>query len=351
MANTLVDFVKIYATNTGTSVFALGNAVPAFRGSEALIDGRTYAYSVRQGNNYEVGTGPYDATMGTLGRNVIYSSAGNAPINLGPNAVINFPALAVDISRPGPAGPAGPEGPQGPQGPEGPAGPVGPAGPPGPPGPTGPVPEAPEDGTTYGRKDGAWTPVTGGGGGGGDYVKIGEVLADGTSGVMEITGIDQTYQDLIIVLAGSTDHNGGCPWSFKLTPAAINSTSYDSQYVAGGSNLGFNPQAIGGDTTGTASIDLGYALGPESAVPAYLAPAEFTVYGYADPNTAKPYFGNRRGPQATGGGAGTIQGQVWLIGGVYNRGDPPNKNVFGVSASLQLGNFPVGCSIRLYGRK
>lgn len=119
MANTLVDLVKIYATNTGTSIFALGNAVPSFRGVEALIDGRTYAYSVRQGNNYEVGTGAYDATNGTLGRDVRNSSAGGAPIPLGPNAVINFPALAEDISRPGPAGPAGPEGPQGPQGPAG----------------------------------------------------------------------------------------------------------------------------------------------------------------------------------------------------------------------------------------
>lgn len=351
MANTLVDFVKIYATNTGTSVFALGNAVPAFRGSEALIDGRTYAYSVRQGNNYEVGTGPYDAAMGTLGRNVIYSSAGNAPINLGPNAVINFPALAVDISRPGPAGPAGPEGPQGPQGPEGPAGPVGPAGPPGPVGPAGPVPEAPEDGTTYGRKDGAWTPVTGGGGGGGDYVKIGELIADGTTSTIEINSIDATYQDLIIVLAGATDHNGGCPWYLKLTEAAYNGTVYDSQYVAGGSNSGFNPQALAGDTTGTASIDLGYALGPESASPPYWAPAEFTVYGYADVNTAKAYIGQRRGPHGTGGGANTLQGQVWHISGVYNRGVPGSSQVYAVAIGVTTGNLAAGSSIRLYGRK
>lgn len=350
MATTLVDLVKIYATNTGTGAFALGGAVPSFRGSEALIDGRTYGYSVRQGNNYEYGTGVYDAILGTLGRDVIGSSAGGSPINLGPNAVVNFPALAADISRPGPAGPAGPQGIQGPTGPAGPAGPPGPDGPPGPPGPTGPVPEAPEDGTTYGRKDGGWVPVTGGGGGG-DYAKIAEVLADGTSGIMEITSIDQTYSDLIVVVAGSTDHNGGCGWSFKLTQAAFNGTVYDSQYVAGGSNSGFNPQAIGGDTSGSASIDLGYALGPESSNPAYVSPAEFTVYQYADPNLAKVYYGNRRGPQATGGGAGTMQGQVWLVGGVFNRGDPGFNNVNAVSAALALGNFPVGCFIRLYGRK
>jgi hypothetical protein len=112
--NTLVDLVKIYATNTGTGPFALGPAYPAFRGVEALTDGAQYGYSVRQGANYEVGSGVWDAGAGTLTRTVEWSSAGNAPIALGPNAVINFPALAVDFQTPGPIGPAGPAGPVGP---------------------------------------------------------------------------------------------------------------------------------------------------------------------------------------------------------------------------------------------
>ena len=62
----------------------------------------------------------------------------------------------ADSTVPGPQGPAGATGAQGPQGNPGATGPTGPAG---------PVPEAPIDGQQYGRKDAAWTVVTGGGGG------------------------------------------------------------------------------------------------------------------------------------------------------------------------------------------
>lgn len=116
MARTLVDYVKVYATNTGTGPLQLGAAVPGFDGIGALTDTATYGYSIRQGSNWEVGQGVYSLADGTLTRVIEKSSNGGAAINLGPNAIINFPALAADISRPGPAGPPGPQGDQGPPG-------------------------------------------------------------------------------------------------------------------------------------------------------------------------------------------------------------------------------------------
>lgn len=132
--NTLVDLVKVYATNTGTGAFHLGAALPSFRGVEALVDGATYGYSIQQGAKYEYGTGVYSFSSGTMSRGVLGSSSGGAPISLGSNAIINFPALSMDFAVPGPGGPSGPPGDIGPTGPSGPPGPDGPPGPPGPPG-------------------------------------------------------------------------------------------------------------------------------------------------------------------------------------------------------------------------
>lgn len=79
----------------------------------------------------------------------------------------------------GPQGPQGERGIQGLpgiQGERGPIGPIGPAGPQGPQGPKGEdgIGEAPKDGLLYGRKNGAWSKVTGGGGGPVDAYTKGE---------------------------------------------------------------------------------------------------------------------------------------------------------------------------------
>ena len=58
-SSTLVDRVKIFVESSGTGPFQLGNALPSFRGSEALVDGLTYSYAVESGSDYEVGQGVY----------------------------------------------------------------------------------------------------------------------------------------------------------------------------------------------------------------------------------------------------------------------------------------------------
>lgn len=108
--STLVDLVKVFINTQGTGTLALGTALPAFRGVEALVDGATYDYSIQQGSNFEYGTGLFTAGDGTLTRGVQASSYGGAPIPLVANAVCTFTALATSLLRPGPEGPIGPRG-------------------------------------------------------------------------------------------------------------------------------------------------------------------------------------------------------------------------------------------------
>ena len=99
--STLVDRVKIRSLSSGTGPFQLGPAVPAYRGTEALIDGGTYSYSVEQGATYEVGTAVYLASSGVLVRSPQISSRGGAAVPFGANAEINFTALAGDLTAVG----------------------------------------------------------------------------------------------------------------------------------------------------------------------------------------------------------------------------------------------------------
>lgn len=96
-SSTLVDRVKIFVESSGTGPFQLGNALPSFRGSEALTDGLTYSYAVESGSDYEVGQGVYVLAVDQLIRSPTLSSNGGAPVSFPANAAINFTALAADL--------------------------------------------------------------------------------------------------------------------------------------------------------------------------------------------------------------------------------------------------------------
>lgn len=98
MVANLVDLVLLYSTTTGTGTITLGSAVPGYRDTTALADGRTYSYSIQQGSAYEYGRGTYNASTQAFTRSPIGSSAtGNAPINLAANAEVAFEPLAEDL--------------------------------------------------------------------------------------------------------------------------------------------------------------------------------------------------------------------------------------------------------------
>lgn len=97
MASTLVDLVKINIISLGDGPLTLGTAVDGYRGREALINGNTYSYSIRQGSRYEYGRGTYLATTGQLVRSPIRSSDGGPAIKLDSGAMIAFVPLAEDL--------------------------------------------------------------------------------------------------------------------------------------------------------------------------------------------------------------------------------------------------------------
>lgn len=99
-ASTLVDMVKINIMSIGAGPLTLGPAVAGFRGIEALSDGVTYSYSIRQNGNYEYGQGVFTASIGSFSRVPYASSNGGSPISLTANAVIAFPVLAEDLRAP-----------------------------------------------------------------------------------------------------------------------------------------------------------------------------------------------------------------------------------------------------------
>lgn len=98
ITSTYVDNVCIATSAGGTAAFQLGNAVAAFQGVEALVNGKTYSYSVQQDNNWEFGRGVYNSGARTLTRTVLNSSYGvGAPVNFNVGAQVTFTLLAEDL--------------------------------------------------------------------------------------------------------------------------------------------------------------------------------------------------------------------------------------------------------------
>lgn len=97
-SSTLVDRVKIFSESSGSGPFVLGNALPAFRGVEALVDGLTYSYAVENGSDYEAGQCVYVQGANQLLRTPSISSNGGAPVAFPANVAIAFTALAVDLT-------------------------------------------------------------------------------------------------------------------------------------------------------------------------------------------------------------------------------------------------------------
>lgn len=196
----------------------------------------------------------------------------------------------------------------------------------------------------------AWVEVPTGSssGGGGDYAKLDEIIADGTLNYMEITNISQAYRDLEIVIRGRADvYNANGDFHLKLTNKEASGAFYDSGYVAGGSNSGFNPTAQGGDTTSSVSIPGPYVAGTSSGN--FYSTQVVTVLDYTDTTTDyKEYYSHFRSPHGIDGGANSHQGVAYYVWGNINYA---NLAVSVVSVQLAAGNFVAGSRLSIYGRK
>lgn len=95
---TFANLVCITATSSGTGPFALGSAVTGYFGSERLVDGASYSYSVQQDANVERGVGTFVASTGTLTRTVKESTNGDAAVNFSVGAEVAFTFTSDDIA-------------------------------------------------------------------------------------------------------------------------------------------------------------------------------------------------------------------------------------------------------------
>lgn len=185
----------------------------------------------------------------------------------------------------------------------------------------------------------------GSGGGAGALTLLKALTADGTSGLLTFTAIDQTYRDLILVLSARCSNNGGAGASVLLNNDS--GTNYSYEYAAGGSNSGFNPQAAGAYNYGGNNIPAMYLLGPDAPDGNIFTNCELTVYNYANTAMAKEYQQRYRSPHGNGSLPDNRNGVGFFITGVYY----PAAAVTRLDAVAQTGNFVAGSIARLFGRQ
>lgn len=95
----LYNLARVTTTTTGTGTITLGAAVDGFKdfATAGVTDGQVVTYSVRDGNNSEVGRGTYTASGTTLTRTVLSSTNSNNPIDLSGSAEVIITAAAEDF--------------------------------------------------------------------------------------------------------------------------------------------------------------------------------------------------------------------------------------------------------------
>jgi len=95
----LVNRAKVATATTGTGTITLGAAVVGFQSfaTAGVSDGDVVRYVIEDGSSWELGTGTFAATGGTLTRTPSESSASGSPINLSGTATVFVSATAADV--------------------------------------------------------------------------------------------------------------------------------------------------------------------------------------------------------------------------------------------------------------
>lgn len=99
----LVNRAKMTTATTGTGTITLGVASEGFQtfATAGIVDGDLVRYVIEEGDAFEIGTGVFDATGGTLTRTPSESSIGGGAITLLGDAVVFLTAANQDISPTG----------------------------------------------------------------------------------------------------------------------------------------------------------------------------------------------------------------------------------------------------------
>lgn len=97
---TLVNRVKVATATTGTGTVTLGSAVDGYQtfADGGVSDGDTVRYVLEDdGDTWEIGSGVFDDTAGTMTRVVSESSSSGSAITLSGNAELFLTVLAEDL--------------------------------------------------------------------------------------------------------------------------------------------------------------------------------------------------------------------------------------------------------------
>ncbi len=96
------DLVYFSTATTGTGSITVGSAqagaqLPATAGA---VDGDVVSYAIKDGSNYETGSGTLSSTATVLSRDTVYtSSSSGSKITLSGSALVNFCVLATDVGN------------------------------------------------------------------------------------------------------------------------------------------------------------------------------------------------------------------------------------------------------------
>lgn len=95
----LVNRAKMSTATTGTGTITLGTAEDGYQtfADAGVADGDVVRYVIEDGSDFEIGTGTFDATGGTLTRTVSESSNADAAISLSGTAIVFVAAIDKDV--------------------------------------------------------------------------------------------------------------------------------------------------------------------------------------------------------------------------------------------------------------
>lgn len=95
----LVNRAKMTTATTGTGTITLGSAADGYQtfAAAGVNDADAVRYVIEDGDAWEIGTGTFDATGGTLTRTPSESSIGGGAITLSGNAAVFVTAAGQDI--------------------------------------------------------------------------------------------------------------------------------------------------------------------------------------------------------------------------------------------------------------
>ena len=97
---TLANRVKVSTSSTGTGTVSLGAAESGFQSFSdgGVLNGDTVHYVIEDGVDFEIGSGVFDSTAGTMTRVVSESSNSGSALSLSGAAKIFLTVLADDLA-------------------------------------------------------------------------------------------------------------------------------------------------------------------------------------------------------------------------------------------------------------